>query len=58
MSIQIIPNVGKIKIEKRYVMRYLSSNQNKNLELPPLKPAELKSLKDAERFGYYRENIF
>jgi len=40
-------------------MRYLSSNnQNKNLELPPLKAAELKSLKDAERFGYYRENIF
>jgi hypothetical protein len=28
------------------------------LELPVLKAAELKSLKDAERFGYYRENIF
>lgn len=39
-------------------MRYLNSNSNKNLELPPLKAAELKSLKDAERFGYYRENIF
>lgn len=58
MSIQIIPNVGKIKIEKKYVMRQLNINQGKLLELPVLKAAELKSLKDAERFGYYRENIF
>ena len=54
MSIQIIPNVNKIKIEKKYVLRHIG----KNSELPPLTASEQKSLADAERTGYYRENIF
>jgi len=54
MSIQIIPNVNKIKVEKQYVIRQLG----KNTELPGLMASEKKALEQVERTGYYRENIF
>lgn len=36
MSVQIIPNVNKIKIEKKYVLRHIG----KNSELPDLTASE------------------
>ena len=55
MSIQLIPNVARIKNEKKYVMKY---KLDKPVELPALTPTEKKTLNDVERYGYYRENIF
>jgi hypothetical protein len=54
MSIQIIPNVNKIKVEKKYVLRHLG----KDTELPALAASERKALEQVDRTGYYRENIF
>lgn len=54
MSIQIIPNVNKIKVEKKFVLRHVG----KNSELPDLAASEQKALSAVDRTGYYRENIF
>ena len=54
MSIQIIPNVNKIKVEKKFVLRHVG----KNSELPDLAASEQKALSVVDRTGYYRENIF
>ena len=58
MTIQIIPNVNKIKIEKQYVSTNLISADEMDPKSVDLKPEERQSLAEVDRFGYYRENIF
>jgi hypothetical protein len=58
MSIQIIPNVNKIKIEKRFVQLAKAKRPNDDFTYPDLTPEEQAELDEAEQFGYYRENIF
>lgn len=58
MSIQIIPNVNKIKLEKRFVQLGKSKRSNDDYPYPDLTPKEQAELDEAEPFGYYRENIF
>ena len=40
MTIQIIPNVNKIKVEKQFVSAYLLSGDEMNPRSVPLKPEE------------------
>lgn len=40
MTIQIIPNVNKIKVEKQFVSKYLLSGDEMNPKSVPLKPEE------------------
>ena len=53
MTIQIIPNVNKIKIEKKYVSQ--KKDVNRVIGLNDKQRQELDSIKN---HGYYRENIF
>jgi len=54
MSIQIIPNVNKIKIEKRII----AENQEGLEKQPELTKKQRKELDAVQEYGYYRENIF
>mgnify|MGYP000211895552 FL=1 len=58
MSIQIIPNVAKIKVEKRLVINKLKPHVEGIPKYTPLSAAEQKELDALQFYGYYRENIF
>lgn len=59
MSIQIIPNVNKIKLEKRFVQISKDKlSKDDGSIYPKLTEAEQIELDSVEQFGYYRENIF
>ena len=64
MSIQIIPNVNKIKVEKLYAAQYIiqPSGRGDSQDSPgapvDLTKEERKKLDDVDQYGYYRENIF
>lgn len=58
MTIQIIPNVNKIKVEKRLVQKHLMNSKNTASARVELSPQERKELDGVATHGYYRENIF
>ena len=58
MSIQIIPNVNKIKLEKQFVQLAKARRPNDDPTLPELTAEEQAELEAVEPHGYYRENIF
>jgi hypothetical protein len=58
MTIQIIPNVNKIKVEKRLVQKHLMDGKSAPSEPIDLSPQERKELESVATHGYYRENIF
>lgn len=58
MTIQIIPNVGRIKIEKQLVVNKLQPHKEGIPQYTPLTKQEQKSLEGIPMYGYYRENIF
>lgn len=58
MTIQIIPNVNKIKVEKRLVQKHLMNSKNAPSARVELSPQERKELDGVATHGYYRENIF
>jgi tetratricopeptide (TPR) repeat protein len=58
MTIQIIPNVNRIKIEKNLVIKKLQPHQEGIPQYTPLSKSEEKELEGIPFNGYYRENIF
>lgn len=58
MSVQIIPNVNKIRVEKKFVMQKLEPDQEGIPPYTTLSSAEQKELDSIPNYGYYRENIF
>jgi len=58
MTIQIIPNVGRIKIEKQLVIAKLQPHKEGIPQYTPLTKQEQKSLSGIPMYGYYKENIF
>ena len=58
MTIQIIPNVNKIKVEKRLVQNHLMNSKNASSSHVALSPQERAELDGVATHGYYRENIF
>lgn len=58
MTIQIIPNVNKIKVEKKLVQKHLLSGRDGVIERVELKTKERNELNSVATHGYYRENIF
>lgn len=57
MTIQIIPNVKRIKLEKSIYQKN-SANLAKDKNLEELTAEQKKSLDKETPYGYYRENIF
>jgi hypothetical protein len=58
MTIQIIPNVNRIKLEKKLVISKLQPHQEGIPHYTPLTELERKSVEIIKRYGYYTENIF
>jgi len=58
MTIQIIPNVNKIKLEKKMVQKHLMPRRDGAVDRVELRAAERKELDSVTTHGYYRENIF
>jgi hypothetical protein len=58
MSIQIIPNVQKIRLEKTIYMKNMTKMLGENQELMDLTKEQRQSLKKQNYYSYYRENIF
>ena len=58
MTVQIIPNVGRIKVEKKMVLEKLQPHREGIPQYTPLSSKERKQLEAIQAYGYYRENIF
>jgi len=58
MTVQIIPNVNKIRVEKKFVIQKLEPHQEGIPPYTKLSNAEQKELDAIPNYGYYRENIF
>lgn len=58
MTIQIIPNVNRIKIEKNFVVNKLQPHKEGIPQYTALSKGEEKMLAGIPMHGYYRENIF
>lgn len=56
LTIQVIPNVQRIKREKVLVQE--ASNDPKSDNLPPMSDKAKKQLGEIDSHSYYRENIF